>query len=171
LIHTNVRDGASKGKIERNWRTLKERWLYTLDISAIKSLDQFNNMLADYIRQHNTTFHTAIKCTPFERYMKTKERTRNPQSQQWLDESFLNRVFRKVNKDSTVSIDNISYDVPMQFIKMRVEIRYLPDDMDSAFIIYEKERFPIRRTDKNANCKTKRQNSPSIDYSKVGADQ
>ena len=31
LLHTRVRDGASKAKIERQFRTLKETWLYTLD--------------------------------------------------------------------------------------------------------------------------------------------
>ena len=44
LIHTRVRDGASKAKIERQWRTLKETWLYGLDISSIHSLAQFNGM-------------------------------------------------------------------------------------------------------------------------------
>lgn len=50
LLHTRVRDGASKAKIERQFRTLKETWLYTLDMDSIHSLDQFNGMLKDYIR-------------------------------------------------------------------------------------------------------------------------
>ena len=167
LLHTKVRDGASKAKVERNFLTLKERWLYTLDISSIHSLEQFNTMLADYIRQYNTTFHTGIKCTPLERYLATKTHIRLPQSREWLDECFLNRIMRRVNKDSTVSIDKLSYDAPMQFIRMKVEIRYIPDDMDSAFILYEKERFPLLRTDKNVNCHVKRRNTPSIDYTKA----
>jgi len=50
----------------------------------------------------------------------------------------------------------------------KVEIRYLPDDMDSAFILYEGERFPIRATDKNENCRTKRENNLPVDYTKIG---
>ena len=145
--------------------TLKERWLYTLDISSIHLLDQFNTMLADYIRQYNTTFHKGIKSTPLERYLVTKTHIRLPQSREWLDECFLNRIMRRVNKDSTVSIDKVSYDAPMQFIRMKVEIRYIPDDMGCAFILYEKERYPLQLTDKNANCHVKRRNAPSIDYS------
>ncbi len=53
-------------------------------------------------------------------------------SREWLDECLLNRVVRKVRKDSTVSIDSVSYDVPMQFISQKVEIRYVPSDMDTA---------------------------------------
>ena len=36
LLDTPVRDGASKGKVERNFRTLKERWLYGLDLKQIQ---------------------------------------------------------------------------------------------------------------------------------------
>ena len=44
----------------------------------------------------------------------------------------------------------------------------LPDDMSCAFILYEGEHYPIRPTDKNENCRTKRSNTPGIDYSKLG---
>lgn len=168
LIHTKIRDGASKAKIERQFRTLKERWLYTLDIDSIRSLRQFNGLLADYMRNYNTSFHTGIDGTPLERYRSTCSGIRTPKSRAWLDECFFNRVYRKVNKDSTVSIDKVYYDVPMQFISSKVEIRFLPDDMASAFLLYEGEHYPIRRTDRNENCRTKRNNGPAIDYSKMG---
>ncbi len=171
LLHTKIRDGASKGKVERNFRTLKERWLYGLDFSTITSLDAFNDLLMDYIRQHNLTIHSGTKQTPLERYQNTKKHIRPVSSRTWLDECFLNRITRKVNKDATLSIDSISYDAPMQFIGSKVEIRYLPDDMSTAFILYEGQHFPLIPTDKTANCHTKRQNaSTSLDYSKLGGD-
>ena len=168
LLHTRVRDGASKAKVERHFRTLKERWLYTLDVASISSLAEFNSLLKDYMRSYNTTFHTGTGCTPFSRYQDTKSHSRTPQSREWLEECFLNRITRKVNKDSTVSINKTSFDVPMQFISMKVDIRYQPSDMDTAFILYEGMHFPLLRTDKNANCHTKRNNAPTIDYSKLG---
>ena len=168
LLHTKIRDGASKAKIERQFRTLKETWLYTLDLDSVTSLEQFNSLLRDYMRSYNTSLHSGIRCTPMERYQKTRSSIRMPKSGEWLDECFLNRITRKVNRDSTVSIDRVSYDVPMQFISSRVEIRFLPDDMSSAFILYEGEHYPIRPTNKNENCRTKRNNAPSIDYSKMG---
>ena len=168
LLHTRVRDGASKAKIERQFRTLKETWLYTLDLDSITSLKQFNSLLKDYMRSYNTTLHSGIGTTPLQRYQDTRALVRMPKSREWLEECFLNRITRKVSKDSTVSIDRVSYDVPMQFISSKVEIRFLPDDMSQAFILYEGERFPIRPTDKNENCRTKRNNPPAIDYSKIG---
>lgn len=68
LLHTKIRDGASKAKIERQWRTLKESWLYTLDLDSIHSLEEFNRLLADYIRTYNTSFHSGIREIPLERY-------------------------------------------------------------------------------------------------------
>ena len=90
------------------------------------------------------------------------------QSREWLDECFLNRLYCKVRKDATVSIDKASYDAPMQFIDQTVEIRFRPGEMDSAFILYEGSRFPLRLTDRNENCRTRRQNGSAIDYSKLG---
>ena len=168
LLHTKIRDGASKGKVERHFRTLKERWLYALDIESIHSLAQFNSLLADYIRKYNTTYHTGIEGVPFERYRATCSHARLPQSREWLEECFLNRVWRRVNKDSTVSIDKVSYDVPMQFLSSKVEIRYLPDDMASAFILSDGVHYPLRRTDRNENCRAKREGQPAIDYARIG---
>ena len=168
LLHTKVRDGASKAKVERHFRTLKERWLYTLDLDTIHSLAQFNALLADYMRTYNTTYHSGIDGVPFERYRNTGSQIRRPPSSEWLDECFFNRIRRKVSKDATISIDRVSYDVPMQFISSRVEIRFLPDDMASAYILYDGAHYPIRRTDRNENCRTKRDNPPCIDYSRMG---
>ena len=170
LLHTRIRDGASKGKVERHFRTLKERWLYTLDISSITSLAQFNGMLRDYIRDYNTTFHRGIDCIPLQRYEASKDHPRRPDSRQWLDDCFLNRITRKVRKDSTITIDKVCYDVPMQFISAKVDIRFLPDDMDSAFILSDGQKFPIRQTNRNENCHTKRNNLPVIDYSRTGGE-
>ena len=170
LLHTRVRDGASKGKVERHFRTLKERWLYTLDMESIQSLAQFNGMLKDYMRDYNTTFHRGIDTIPLERYQASKDHPRKPESRQWLDDCFYNRITRKVRKDSTISIDKVCYDVPMQFISAKVEVRYLPDDMTSAYILFEGEKFPIRQTSHNDNCHTRRNNPPAIDYSKAGGE-
>ena len=170
LIHNRPRDGASKGKQERFWRTAKEKLIYGLDMESIHSLEQFNGIFRDFVRKYNLTFHTGIQSTPFDRYKATEGRSLPVRSMEWLEECFLNRVERKVRRDSTVSIDSVCYDAPMQFIGMKVEIRFVPSDMDSAFILYDGSHFPIRRTDKNENCRTKRNNPPAIRYSEMGGD-
>ena len=166
LLHTPVRDGASKGKVERNFRTLKERWLYGLDVSQVQSLEEFNRMLSEYIRKHNTTIHSVTGQSPLERYLCTNERIRKPRSREWLEECFHNRILRRVNRDATIHLLNTVYDVPMQFIGQKVEVRYLPDDLQSAYILHGGNHYPLRLTDRVANGNTKRQTPVQIDYEK-----
>lgn len=166
--HAPVRDGAAKGKVERNFRTLRSRWLSNLDVSKIHSLEEFNHLLADYIRRHNTTVHSGTGETPVDRFMRTKDHVRIPKSAEWLDECFTNRITRKVNNDSCITISGTWYDAPPQFIGMNVEIRFLPDQMENAYILYGSTRFPICETNKVENSSTKRNNLPAITYSSEG---
>lgn len=167
-IHAPVRDGAAKAKVERTFRTIKDTWLNGFDPSGIESLEELNRLLADYVRKRNTSMNRNIGETPIERYSRHINRIRFPKSREWLDECFMNRTIRRVNNDSTVSIDSVSYDVPMHFIRIKVEIRYLPDDMKNAYILYDGKRYYIRPTNKLENSRTKRENTPVIDYSMNG---
>lgn len=166
LLHTPVRDGAGKGKVERNFRTLKERWLYGIDVSNIRSLEEFNRMLSGSIRRHNTTVHSVTGQTPLERYLLINERVRKSKSREWLEESFHNRIIRRVNRDATVHFGSAVYDAPMQFIGQKMEVRFLPGALDSAYILYGEEHYPLRMTDRVANGRTKREKPVQIDYGK-----
>ena len=169
LLHAQVRDGAAKGKIERFFRTVKETWLYGLDTSAFKSIGEFNTALAEFVRTYNLTKHSSTDETPMDRYLKTRERIKSPQSYEWLQECFLHRERRKVRNDATVKIEKVQYDAPMQFIGQTVEVRFAPGQMDSAFILSDQKRYPLRKTNKLENCRTKRADF-RIDYSKKGGD-
>lgn len=167
-LHTPVRDGASKGKVERNFRTLKDRWLHALDASQIQSLGEFNERLKAYIHQHNTTIHSATKESPLDRFLRTRGHIRAPKSLEWLEECFHNRIVRKVNNDSCITIDGVCYDAPPQFIGMKVDVRYLPGQMQHAYLLYEGTHYPVPATDKVANSRTRRSNLPVIDYAQKG---
>ncbi len=169
-IHTPIRDGAAKGKVERAFRTIKDTWLNGFDPSTVSSIEELNRLLVDYVRERNHSTNRDIGETPYERFSRYQNRICKVRSQEWLDECFTNRVHRKVRNDSTISIDTVSYDVPLQFIAMKVEIRFLPFDMKNAYILYEGQRYPIRQTNKVENSRTKRNNLPAIDYSMGGDD-
>jgi putative transposase len=167
-LHTPVRDGASKAKIERSFRTIKDTWLHGFDPSTVSSLEELNRLLADYVRKRNTAVNRTTGETPMDRYQRGISHVRVPKSKEWLDECFMNRVTRKVNLDSTVSIDSVYYDVPLQFIRFKIEIRYLPDRMQDAYIFFEGKKYLIRQTNRVENGRTKRSNQFAIDYSKMG---
>lgn len=167
-LHTPVRDGASKAKVERSFRTIKDSWLSGFDSSTVSSIEELNRLLADYIRKRNTTINRSIGETPMERYQRGINHVKIPQNKEWLDECFMNRVTRKVNLDSTISIDSVYYDVPMQFIRAKVEIRFLPARMQDAYIFFDGKKYPLHQTNRVENSRTKRQNEHAIDYSKMG---
>lgn len=164
LIHTPVRDGASKGKVERNFRTLRTRFLDALDPGSLSDIGELNRLLTEYIRTHNTSEHSGIGMIPHVRYMEDIFRIRMPKSREWLNDCFLYRVKRKVRNDSTITLEKRLYDVPMEYIRCSVEVRYIPGDTDSAFIWEEDKRIPIRLTNKIENSKTKRKNRYSLAY-------
>jgi transposase InsO family protein len=166
LIHTPVKDGASKGKIEKSFLDIKQRWLYGFDTKTVHSLAEFNGLLIDEIRKRNLEVNKSTGEPPIERYQKSENHTRMPESQQWLDEAFMYRVTRLVHKDATIKMKPYLFDAPRQFIGKTVEVRYLTGEPDKAFMIYESKRYPLQVTNKVDNSKAKRQNTYKIDYSK-----
>ena len=158
------KDCHKKGKCERNFRTLRNRFLNVLDMEQISGIEQLNEKLHAYIQQHNTTVHSATGMTPQDRYMSDILHIKMPSDMEWLENCFMNRIKRLVRNDATVTIDKTLYDVPMEFIRSKVEIRYLPDSMEKAYIWYEEKKYSIRKTNKIENGKTKRNNEYAINY-------
>ena len=123
LLHAPVRDGAAKAKVERNFRTMREKLLYGLDLDKIHSLHEFNALLKDYVRRYNTGYHAGIGCAPFERYQATKEHVRLPRSREWLEESFLNRVTHKGRKDFLSASSTIITSLPQSIFLSPYDIQ------------------------------------------------
>ena len=63
--------------------------------------------------------------TPRERYMNDFSRLRFMDSES-LDEAFLHRVERKVDQNACISLGNVRYEVPQQYISQKISIRYDP---------------------------------------------
>jgi transposase InsO family protein len=166
LLHAPVRDGAAKAKVERTFGTLKVRWLNGLDTDQIRSLDEFNGELAEAVRKHNLTVNSSTGQTPMDRFLAARGRIRLPESEDWLDECFMNRARRKVRNDSTLSLLNTQFDAPLQFMRQTVEVRFLPDRLSEAYIFDGGAHYPLKLTDKQANSKAKRVQWPTVDYSK-----
>jgi len=165
LLHAPIRDGAAKAKIERTFGTFKTRWIQGFDISSLSSLSEFNVELNNYVREHNTTVNSSTKSTPMDRYLASHDYASSPKSSEWLDLCFMNRISRKVRPDSTLTFLNTLFDAPIHFIGQTVEVRFLPDKLEDAYIYDAGTKYPLKFTDKVANAKTKRNNMPTIDYS------
>ena len=109
-------------------------------------------------REYLNTNHSAINMTPKERFMKDIEHISRKTNED-IEESFLHRVQRYVKADGTISLNTILYEVPQQFIKRKIIIKYNPENMDELYIYNDKnERIhTIKSIDKISNSKYKRQ--------------
>jgi len=160
------KDAKYKGKIERAFKSIKELWLYGLDLSRVDSLDDFNRLLTAHVRKYNLAIHSSTGSAPMDRFLATRGRIKSAPSNDWLDEKFTHRLTRRVAGDSTLQLDGRQWDAPMQFIGYNVEVRYLPGR--EAYILAGGERISLRLTNKQENSRARRMNTPSIDYSMTG---
>lgn len=172
IIYNPPYSPTGKALIERFFRTIKMRWLNCDHGNQYHSLNELNDKLNSWINEYNRTIHSSLNedindnHTPLERYMYDMKniepcKLSNKSSieyESWLDEVFLHETTRKVNGDSTVVIENISFDVPSQYIGLRVIIRYEPRKFDNVYLydFTKKVKIPIKKTDKIENGLTRR---------------
>lgn len=172
IIYNPPYSPTGKAVIERFFHTIKMRWIDCDSGANYHSLGELNDKLNSWINEYNRTPHSALKGdindnhTPLERYvydMKDIEpcRLSNKSSveyEPWLDDVFLHETTRKVNGDSTVVVNGISFDAPSRYIGIRVLIRYDPRTYDMIYIydLPKKEKVYLVKTDKVENQKTRR---------------
>ena len=140
LIHSQPFVPNGRGKVERQFRTVRMRFLSTVNEDAIDSLDMLNSMYfkwleEDYIRKAHSELGGL---SPHDILMSQIDNLKLPVDRGIIDEIFLHRVSRKVQHDATIQIDNILYETDPCFAGKRMDVRYDPE-----WIGDENKRLPI----------------------------
>lgn len=145
-----------KGFLERMWRTLRDHWMSTLNMSEYHSLKDIEKSLQCYVNKYNHTVHSALNgMTPDQRFFSESEKIIR-MSDQDIEDAFLFEVERRVSNDNVIVINNKEYEVPYQYSKMRLKLRYSVD-MEKVYVVESDNRLtPIKVLDKIANSKVKR---------------
>lgn len=109
------------------------------------------------------TEHSAIKQTPKERFMKDYEYITRKTDED-IEECFLHRDTRNVRNDATISFRDLIYEVPQEYIKKKIIIKYKATEPEELYIYSDKnERLcSIKPIDKISNSKMKRQEKISM---------
>ena len=158
-IHSKPYHPQGKAKCERSHRTEKDRWMNCTDWNTFHSLEDVNESYHHFLdTEYNHTPHSSIKMTPKERYLKDFDILKFVEKSV-VEESFLHRITRKVTPTATVSLFNVSYEVPQHYIGRTIHLRYRPEDLSEIYV-YEGEggkrlctAKPVRKLD---NAKRKR---------------
>lgn len=76
-------------------------------------------------------------------------------SEEEVEEHFLVTIERKVNRDATISVNNLISEVPTSYIGTKIQIRYSQDNPRELFLYKNNERITaLKVVDARANGKT-----------------
>lgn len=156
LRHTPVRDGASKGKIERFFRRLRDQFLARkLDLSSLEIL---NKQLTHWIEEkYNASPHAALGMTPLDRFALDTAFIKFLPPSQTNDELFYAEETRDVRKDNTIQFKNVRYEPDADLRGKTITIRFDRNRTDTVIVYYKGRRIgPARPLDLVANSKLKR---------------
>lgn len=163
LTHSKPYDSPSRGKIERFFRTVRDRFLSGVQNGI--SIEEINEAFWWWLKDdYHHKLHTGIKERPIDRYNVSLEKASIRRlSKAELDEIFLMRHERVVNNDSTISFKGAIYEVPTAYIRQKIEIRHPVDDPEDLYLYDNNIRVgSIKLVDKKENARTFRpQNIPT----------
>jgi putative transposase len=155
LIHSKPYDSPSRGKVERLFRTVRERFLSGLQEGI--TLEEINEAFAFWLKEdYHHKLHSGIGERPIDRYNTSMGRVFIRRlSRTELDEIFLIRHERVVNHDATISFKGSLYEVPTAYIRQRIEIRHPVDDPEELYLYDNGVRVSrIKLLDKKENART-----------------
>ena len=140
LRHTPVRDGASKGKIERFFRRLRDQFLsHKLDLSSLKIL---NKQLTHWIEEdYNASSHSAIGMTPINRFALDMKFIKFLPPHQANDELFYAEETRTVRKDNTFPFKNVRYEPDADLRNKVIIVRFDRNKRDRVIDYYKNHRI------------------------------
>jgi len=131
LIHSKPYDSASRGKIERFFRTVRDMFIPNMYIKINElTLEVLNESFRQWLLdEYNNNTHKGINDTPMDRYLSdmTNVQIKNIDPAE-ADNYFHHSIFRKVKNDSTVTVENVLYEVPSKYIGKKIEIRFPLDN-------------------------------------------
>lgn len=159
LIHARAYSPESKGKIERWFRTVRQRFLPLLTEKELSSLTAINQALWSYVEmEYHRSPHRMLGETPLDRWAGSAQRVRYPEPGIDLDDLFLFETKRKVQKDRTISLNGQVYEIEAALVGETVTLRYNPAAQGETIEVCHNGRFvqKAKRVDSYANCFVKR---------------
>jgi putative transposase len=128
LIHARPYRPQGKGKIERWFKTVRAQLLTRLGAEDTGNLQALNRRLWAWVEgeYHHSPHRGLGGTTPLEQWAQTGEAVHFPEPGLDLDELFLFEAQRKVQKDRTVSLNGVLYEVDAALVGEKVTLRFDP---------------------------------------------
>ncbi len=149
MPHTPPYQPQGRGKIERFFLTVRERFLAK---NTAKTLEQLNRDLQEWIAQYHQTPHGGIAdVTPLDKRLRIETLCRALPETANIDSLFMQSREVRLNKDGTFRLQNQIFEAPQAPRANRVEISFYPWDLTTVF--YGPERRPAKLLKKHENAR------------------
>ena len=103
---------AVSGKVERAFRTVKDKFFNKIDWNSITDIEQAQSMYTEFVNsEYANKIHSSINKTPKERFMEDYSNIQRKTDEQ-IEECFLHRETRNVRNDATIQFRDSLYEVP-----------------------------------------------------------
>jgi putative transposase len=137
LVHAKPRSPATKGKIERFFRTMRGQFLVELDArGAPADLAEMNRLFEAWVEVvYHHQVHSETKAAPIERFLATGPPALPSPAD--LHEAFLWSAVRLVTKTAQVSLHGNSFEVDAALVGRKVELIFDPFDLTDIEVRYE----------------------------------
>jgi putative transposase len=160
LIHARPYQPQAKGKQERWFRSVRMQLLPTLTEADTKSLDALNRRLWAWVEgEYHMSPHRGLDgTTPLDRWTMSAQDIRLVGPECDLDDLFLFEEKRKVQRDRTVSLHGVVYEVDASLVGETVTLRFDPSRRGRPVDVYFKGRKieQAKTVDLYANCFVRR---------------
>lgn len=128
LIHARPYRPQGRGKIERWFKTVRAQLLTRLSADDTRGLEALNRRLWAWVEgEHHHAPHRGLAgATPLEQWARSGAAVRFPDPSLDLDDLFLFEAQRKVQKDRTVSLNGVVYELDAALVGETVTLRFDP---------------------------------------------
>lgn len=128
LIHARPYRPSGKGKIERWFKTVRAQLLIRLSEDDTRDLQSLNRRLWAWVEgeYHHAPHRGLERNTPVEQWTLCAQDVSFPEPGMDLDDLFLFECMRKVQKDRTVSLNGVVYEVDAALVGEKVTLRFDP---------------------------------------------
>jgi hypothetical protein len=115
-------------------------------------LDELNRLFDIWVEKYNNRIHSTTEQTPIMRYQENMKCVR-PAPKDLLN-YFRAIEFRKVKKDRTISLNGTLFEVPVELIDFRVELKFHQESPENVEIFLDGKSFGnADLLDRNVNFK------------------
>jgi putative transposase len=137
IVHSTPGHAASRGKVERFFRTVREQFLVELEArGGASDLAQLNELFGAWLEGvYHRTVHSETGQTPLDRRLAGRQLRRPSPTE--LHEAFLWSETRLVTKTSSVSLYGNHYEVDPALVGVRVDLVFDPFDLTDIQVRYQ----------------------------------